>query len=467
MAPTPSSLGTRLQVWWQAVTGSLWFVPAIMIAGSVLLALLLVELSTVVDRAALRAHPRIFGAGADSARSMLSTIAGAMMTVAGVTFSITVVAVTQASSQYTPRILRNFMGDRPTQLALGTLTGVFVYCLVVLRTVRGDEEIRFIPALAVLGAFALAVVAIGMLVYFIHHITGALQASGILDRIRRETTAAVDSLFPEGLGEEAEAPSAAAAEALARVPGDATWETVPARHTGYVTHVDTDGLLAYAGEANTVVRMVRGVGEYVVAGTPLCAILGRPPRDADVAALAKLFAVANYRTVEQDPAFGMRQMVDVAVKALSPGVNDTTTAVHCVDSLGAVLVHLAARRVENRLRIADGELRVIARGPTFESLLRTAIDEIRRNAEGNVSVLARMLSMLELIAGCTRNERRRAILLEQAALVHATSERTVPERVDRAEVTAAYHRVERALAARATHGSTAPAVAAPVATPPP
>lgn len=460
-----------LQSRWQAVTGSLWFVPALLITGSVGLALVLIELSAAVDREALRRFPRVFGAGADSSRSMLSTIAGAMMTVAGVTFSITVVAVTfsitvvavtQASSQYTPRILRNFMRDRPSQIALGTLTGVFVYCRVVLRTVRGDEEIRFIPALAVLGAFVLAVAAIGVLVYFIHHIAGSLQASGILDRVRRETTAAVERLFPEELGEEPESPSAAAATAaaaLARVTQDgtaaATWRVVPARHTGYLSHIDAEGLGAFAAARNSVVRMERGVGEYVVAGTPLCAMLSRQrpgarhgaaPHRKDAAALNALYTVAVYRTVDQDPAFGIRQMVDIPLKALSPGINDTTTAMMCVDSLGAVLVHLVPRCIERRLRMVDGELRVITRGSTFASLVGAALDEIRRSAEGNVSVLARLLSTLETVVACTASEGRRAVLREHAMRIHATSERTVADPQDRGEVSDAFRRVERALA---------------------
>lgn len=435
----------QVQAWWQAVAGSLWFVPALLIGASVILALLLIELSTTIDREALRNFPRLFGAGAESSRSMLSTIAGAMMTVAGVTFSITVLAVTQASSQYTPRILRNFMRDRPSQVALGTLTGVFVYCLVVLRTVRGEEDILFIPALAVLGAFVLAIVAIGVLVYFIHHIASSLQASGILDRVRRETTAAVEQLFPDELGDEAESPTHDAE----RIPVDARWRTVAARRTGYLARIDADGMLAFAEEEHTVVRMAHGIGEYVVAGTPLCAVLDsvRDPasRTRDAERLDALHTVEVYRTVQQDPAFGVRQIVDIALKALSPGINDTTTAVMCIDSLGAILVHVAERRVENEFRESHGELRVIAIGPTFESLVASAVDEIRRNAEGNVTVLAHLLRTMAVVAGCTKRNARRAVLREHASRIYAASERSVRDVDDRREVGDAYHHVLRVL----------------------
>ena len=394
---------TRLRLWWQALAGSLWFVPALMIAGAIVLAVVMIRVSDFVDPEALLHYPRVFGASAESSRQMLATIAGAMMTVAGVTFSITVLAVTQASSQYTPRILRNFMRDRPNQVALGTLTGVFVYCLVVLRTVRGEEDLRFIPSIAVVGAFVLAIVAIGDLVYFIHHVASSLQASGILARVSGETIAAIDRLFPDEVGEEANMAGAAEREALAH----ATWRTVPARRTGYLAHVDAEGLIAFAADRDVVVRMERGIGEHVIAGTPLVAVTGGAVDEAGERAVTGLFTVATFRTVDQDAAFGIRQMVDMATKALSPGVNDTSTAIASIDSLGAVLVRLAARRVERRVRVRDGRLRVIARGPTFESLASTALDEIRQNAAGNVSVLARLLATLETVAACTADPGRR------------------------------------------------------------
>lgn len=436
----------RLRVAWQTVHSGLWFVPAVMIVGAIVLAITMVELSDLVDRTTLLDYPRIFGAGAQSSRDMLSTIASAMMTVAGVTFSITVLAVTQASSQYTPRILRNFMRDRPNQITLGTLTGVFVYCLVVIRTVRGDEDIRFIPALAVLMAFILAIVAIGVLVYFIHHVASSLQASGILARVSADTVAAVERLFPDEMGEDAD-PSPIAAEALALTH----WSPVPSRRTGYVRGLDSGALLAFAVEHRLVVRMDVGIGDHVVQGSPLASVTtsgaSDPLSDGDARFLANLYDIDSYRTVEQDAAFGIRQIVDMAVKALSPGVNDTTTAITCIDSLGAVLVSLADRRIAQPFRLADGELRVIARGPTFESLVRTTMDEIRQNAEGNVSILERLLTMLTVVAARTPSAERRQLLLAHAERIVAVSERTVVDDQNRDEVRAAFENVRDACAA--------------------
>ena len=182
---------------WTAVHDSFWAVPAITVLGAVVLALAMIEIDQILDRNTLAAWPRLFGAGADGSRGMLSAIAGSMITVTGVVFSITIVALSLASSQYTSRVLRNFMRDRSNQVVLGVFLGIFAYCLVVLRTIRGGDEGAFVPGLAVLMAVALAFVSIGVLIFFIHHIGTSIQASHIVAAVAKDTLAAVDHLFPE------------------------------------------------------------------------------------------------------------------------------------------------------------------------------------------------------------------------------------------------------------------------------
>ncbi len=431
----------RLRARWQSLTDGLWFVPAVMIAGAIGLAVALIGLSELVDRDALIRYPRLFGADAGSSRSMLATIAGAMMTVAGVTFSITVVAVTQASSQFTPRLLRNFMRDRPSQLALGTLTGVFVYCLVVLRTIREGDALIFIPSLAVLGAMVLALVAIGVLIYFIHHIAGSLQASGILARVGGESVDAVERLFPEDVGEEGPATEPPGLDAL-------SWQSCNATASGYITDVDADGLIAFATSCNTIVRMEHGIGDFVVEGTPLAtAAMSAPLGEDERARLCGLYTISPFRTINQDLAFGIRQMVDMALRAMSPGINDTTTAITSVHHLTPVLVRLANRRVEHRYRMHDGRLRLIATGPTFRSLVWDAVDEIRRNARGNVDVLSALLRCLGTAISETSDQDRRDILREHAALVMETATLSIEgPNEDLAQVRRAFESVERRLA---------------------
>lgn len=428
---------------------TLWFIPGTIVVAAIVLAVAMVAVSVHVDREALARFPLIFGTSADSSRSMLSAIAGSMITVAGVTFSITMVAVTQASSQYTPRILRNFMRDHANQVVLGVFVGIFAYCIVVLRTIRGAGTQEFVPTIAVLVSIALAIVGIGVLIFFVHHIASTLQASTIIARVAAETVAAVDRLFPAERGEDGvddDHPAGSVA------PKGAHWRPVPAAKTGYIQSVDADGLARLARERECVVRMERDIGDFVIEGTPIASIAaiaamsaGRTSdsegnEDAE-RAVGRAFALSSFRTVQHDPAFGVRQIVDIALKALSPGVNDTTTAATCVDYLGAILVRIANRRIDSVFGERSGTLHIVARGPTFEILLRTMFDEIRQNAGGNVSVLARLLGTIETAAALTRASARRSLLAEQIALVMEVAERSVESEHDRGRL--------RALAGRA------------------
>ncbi len=371
------------------------------------------------SKGAFEQWPRLFGSGAEGARGLLTVVASSMITIAGVVFSITLVALSLASSQYTSRVLGNFLGDSVTQSVLGAFVGIFAYCLVVLRTIRGGDEDQFVPSIAVLVGLLLGLVGIGVLIYFIHHISTSIQASHILAAATAETVRAVDHLFPEGAGEEG------AEEVPAAIDAERAWHLVTADRTGYVQSLDTKSLLAFASERETVVRMERRVGQFVIAGEPLAAVLKQAPSEDDVRQLRGMYAVGIQRTIEQDAAFGVRQIVDVALKALSPGVNDTTTAVMCLDHLTAILARLTNRRVESCFRSQDGVLRLLTRGPSYADLVGEAFDQIRQNAGGNVAVLEGLFGAIALLAGRTKSARRREVLLEHAHAVAHLSERSL------------------------------------------
>lgn len=413
---------SELRALWGSLRESLWFVPTIIVLGAIALAAVMVELSAVVGTEALARWPRVFGVGADGSRSLLSAIAGSMITVAGVTFSMTMVAVTQASAQYSPRVLRNFMRDRANQTILGTFVGIFAYCLVVLRTIRGGDEGSFVPSLAVVMGLVLAMVGIGVLIFFVHHIATILQASEIISRIATDTGRAIDDLYPEERDTDP-------AEETWRPAGTMSAHQVPAPETGYLQRVDIAGLVGLAEKHDLAIRLRYEAGDFVTAGLPLAAFVrlagtaeedGRPPAEL-AATLSRRFFVNTYRTFEQDAGFGFRQLVDVAMKALSPGINDTSTAVTCVDYLGALLVQLCNRHIGLAHRDEAGTLRVLVPGPTFERLLGLAMDEIRQHAKGNVSVLGRQLDALGLVAGVTRPPGRRRAILGQIELIHAAA----------------------------------------------
>jgi uncharacterized membrane protein len=236
---------SKVQDVWERLRSSLWFVPTVIVTSAIAAAVLLIELDAVTQRELLTERwPRLFGAGAEGSRGLLSAIAGSMITVAGVTFSITVVALTLASSQYTSRILANFMRDRANQSVLGVFLGVFAYCLVVLRTIRGGDEGVFVPALAVFVALLLAFVAIGFLIFFIHHIAASIQATSIIATTAGETLTAIDRLFPSGVGSPA---TDCQDENVPQLCTSAdAWTVVPASATGYIQSVDVDALFELA-----------------------------------------------------------------------------------------------------------------------------------------------------------------------------------------------------------------------------
>ncbi len=452
-----ASLRHRARLRWISLTSSLWFIPSTIVGISTALAVTLVEVSSRIDYEALSRYPRLFGAGAAGSRGMLSTIAGSVITVAGVTFSITIAALALASAQYTPRVLRTFMSDRANQIVLGTFVGVFVYCLVVLRTIRGGDEGSFVPSIAVLFGFVLAVVSVGVLIFFIHHIAGALQASNILDRVRRTTEETIASLYPEEVGESPDETSGLAIPAS----DDPRWRPVISGATGYVQSVDADGLVSFAREHRVILRLEPAVGDFVIAGAPLVSIMrtagssdrervGADMVDEVVPPVDALFTLSAYRTVEQDAAFGMLQIVDIALKSLSPGINDTTTAVTCVDQLGALVAHLSHRRIVPRTR-ADGEdLRLIGNGPTFATFVSLAFDDVRRNAEGNVTVLLRLFDAIEMAGRFTSDPARRRVLASQVSLLAEAAGRSVSAPADCALIADRARATTKMLAAPAT-----------------
>ncbi|MFO7962662.1 MAG: DUF2254 domain-containing protein [Desulfobacterales bacterium] len=425
----------RLKQLWSILRSSFWFLPSLIVTGSIVLAVALIRVDSTGSEQWLTHWPRLFGVGADGARGMLSTIAGSMITVVGVTFSMVLMTLALASSQYTSRILRNFMSDRVTQIVLGVFAGIFTYCLIVLRTIRGGEDGVFVPGLAVSFSVVLAMGGIGVLIFFIHHISASIQAANIIASVADETMLVVDRLFPKKLGDGWVDDD----EAYPTPPPlpEHIWKAVPAKGNGYIQSVDNAALLRLACENKTIVRMEHAIGEFVVQGAALVSVaLEKPPQKEIIGALQAAYDIDRHRTVSQDAAFGIRQIVDIALKALSPGINDTTTAVICVDYLLAILARLAPRPIPSSHRYVEGELRIIAKSPNFESLLTYAFDQIRRSANGNVTILLRILEVLQILSGLATRPRRRRALFEQMQQVAELAARSVDSAHDRAKIEA-------------------------------
>jgi uncharacterized membrane protein len=417
---------------WSTLRSSFWFMPSLIVLVSIVFAIVLIETDSAWSDRWLAQWPRLFGAGAQGARDMMSTIAGSMMTVVGVTFSMILVVLALASSQYTSRILRNFMRSRVTQIVLGIFAGIFTYSLIVLRTIRGGDEGAFVPNLAVFFGFVLALGGVGTLMFFIHHIASSIQASSIIASVAQETIATIDRLFPEKLGQ---GPGEDDDDQKLHPLAVRNWRGVPAKENGYIQSVNNAGLLHLARDRKTILRMEHGIGDFVVRNTTLASLsLEETPDEETISALQATFSISRHRTVEQDTAFGIRQIVDVALKALSPGINDTTTAVMCVDYLTAILARLAPRQIPSLYRYEEGELRVIAKGPSFESLLAESFDQIRSNAKGDVAIMLRMLGAIQTLTSLTARPQRRLALREQVQWIAELAERTLESTHDRARI---------------------------------
>lgn len=435
-------MNTVQQVW-HYLRSSFWFLPGLIVLSGIALAVILIAVDSWMEKGTLDRWSTLFGAGAEGARGMLSAIASSMITVAGVAFSITIVALSLASNQYSSRVLRNFMRDPLNQTVLGVFLAVFAYCLVVLRVIRGPQEGDFVPSIAVLGGVVLAFVGIGFFIAFIHHIAYSIQASSILLAIAKETLGAVDNLFPEGLGHGKSEDDDHQLPDLNQV----TWQPVPARSLGYIQSINNRMMIEFARQRQVMIRMERSIGDFVAEGIVLASVSGdQPPNESLIEDLNDVYTINSQRSVEQDTAFGIRQLVDVALKALSPSVNETTNALMCIDYLMVILSRLASRRIEPRHRFDDDQLRVIARGPTFQSLVDEAFDQIRENAGGNVEALKRLIHALETVGRAAVNERRRRILLEHLERVVEVADRTVSIPFARSELKATQVCARRLLA---------------------
>jgi len=438
----------KLRQIWGNLRSSFWFVPSLMVAFSITLAVVLIEADSAGLNQWLSLWPQMFGVDAEGARQMLSTLAGSMMTVIGITFSMTLLALVLASGQYTSRILRNFMRNSVTQTTLGVFASIFAYCLIVLRSIRGGGGVdAFVPSLAVFCAFVMSLGGVGVLIYFIHHIASSIQASSIIASVTQETNAAIDRLLPIKLDEELDENEDR--HQILESLDERTWYPVPAAESGYVLSVNNNALLCLAGDNRTIVRMEHGIGAFVVQDTALVSLaLTYPPDQKIINDLNAAYSIGRHRTVDQDPTFGIRQIVDMAIKALSPGVNDTSTAVMCVDYLTSIMARLAGRQFPPLYRYEGETLRLIAIVPSFEDLLAESFDQIRSNAKENVAILVRMLGAIETIGSLTICPSRFRALDQQLQLIAELTARCFESSHDRVRLEMRLSKVRETLEAQ-------------------
>lgn len=443
----------RLTAVWKEIRDSLWFLPALLTLAGAGLAVLMIGVDAR-GMVATEASPLWLRTGSsDGARGVLSAIASGIITVTGVVFSVTIVALQLASTQYTPRVLRNFTADRASQVVLGVFIGTFTYSLLVLRVVRGEDPTGledagyFIPHVSIVVAVVLALVSIGFLIFFINHLARSIQASVLIARVARDTLSRMDRLVPARFGE-------AADQDVESATPPAQGSVVTAGGSGYIQGIDHDAVSRLLEDGGITIRLDRQVGEFVLPGAGLAtvwpALASRDDSSPIVRHVRAAYLTGPERTPYMDLEHGVIELVDIAVKALSPSINDPTTAILCVDRLCELLLAFARHEPAGRVRRqGKGGGTVILPRTEFEKLTDTALDQIRHFGVGNPRFAIALLDRLAELGRLLPREHRPPVGRHAVATLRDAGRRIEDER-DRRAVERSAH---RALAALEASGS--------------
>jgi uncharacterized membrane protein len=435
----------HVEGWWAETKSTLWFLPTM---GAILAAILAIVVVYVDDLLDLREHsietPWLFGAGSDGARGVLAAIAGSVITVIGTAFSITVVGLQLASSQFTPRVLRQFTGDRINQVVLAVYIGTFTYSLLVLRTVQSaadESSPGFVPVIGVSIAIGLALVCIALLILFIHHMAQQMQVSYILHRATNDALDLVDSYFRESI----EPVPSSTRRDYAQGEG----QDVLSDSTGYLQHYDYDHLLGTARANDLTIRMLVPMGAYLNRSQPIARIWTASGDAVDLEeagrAVRGAFVTGPERTLHADLPLGVRQIADIALKALSPAINDPTTATLALDRLSEVLARAGRLALPERILYVDDRPAVFLPRIGFDELTNIAFTQVRHYGRADLVLMLHLTRTIERVAALVQ-ERHHEVLKRHLELVRAAGDQGLtlgPEREALAEaVDAALERIE-------------------------
>jgi len=421
----------------EALRTNLWLVPSI----EVIAAVALYAVTHAIDRSYYAGSVTLpswmlFG-NPDAARQILTALAAAVITVVGIVFSITIVTLTLASTQFGPRMLRNFIRDRGTQFTLGTFVATFVYATLVLISIGpGNHGTAFVPHLSITFSVALVTLSMAVLIYFIHHIATSIQLPQVIASIAKDLSRAIDADSDDDRVSIEAGPSVP--ELLRRMTDSGG--VVPAPSSGYLQFIRHETLIGLAAEKGAVIRLLHRPGHFLVHGHPMATVWPPDATPAVSKALRRAHITGPNRTLAQDVSFAVDQLVEIAIRALSPAVNDTFTALTCIDWLGASLCKITTRWRPVRVhRDSHGYVRLITAHVSYARLIERAFEKIRQAGRGMPAVLIRQLDALTKIIDHTTTDEQRELLLGQAAMILQASEESVPEPADRADVQRRHH----------------------------
>lgn len=412
MKNTLIALGDRLR-------NNYWFIPALMAVGAFMLSFVTVAVDSQFGGVTGVLPQWDAVSNAEGARTVLATIAGSMITVAGTTFSLLLVVLSLASQQYGPLVVGNFIRDWGNQFVLGMFTATFLYCMRVMTVIRSENEGRFVPQFATLVGVGLAVFSLAVLIYFIHHISESIRSYTIIGKIRHNLQMTIEEMYPEGR-------DAGNSEfSAAMPPADYTERSAPilARDGGYLQLVDEEALLALAEEQDVVLELPHRQGAFILKGS----LIGRLyPAEKQGTTLSEQFNEALYvgdqRTPAQDVELMITQMASIAVRALSPAINDPYTAGICIDRLGEALSDMARRKLPPYQRCdSEGRLRLITTPITFDEMVHLAFDQIRHYGGEDLVVVTHLLKTLRMIGESLHDTADESALRRYAQIVRDES----------------------------------------------
>ncbi|MFF7636169.1 DUF2254 domain-containing protein [Kitasatospora sp. NPDC008050] len=423
---------------------NLWLVPTV----EALIAVLLFAVTTALDRAAYDGRFRlatwVLAGTADGARQILTTVAAAIITVVGLVFSITIVALTLASTQFGPRMLRTFIRDRGTQLALGAFVATFCYTVLVLVVISPGPHGDFVPHLSITVALGLTGVDLAVLIYFINHIATMIQLPQVIAGIATDLARAIEAQGGEDQPAPALGDSGPDREKLLALVA-ARGAAIPTTASGYLQYISHERLVRIATETDAVIHLPYRPGHFLVQGQPLAVVWPAERAERVARQLRRGQITGPYRTLTQDISFGVDQLVEIAIRALSPAVNDTFTALTCIDWLGDCLCRINHGWHPQRVyRDRGGRIRLIAYQADYDRLVQRSFEKIRQSAGGMPAVMIRQLEILGKVMEQTAQPGRRAVLLEQGAMIWRLCEATVPEPADREDVLRRYEALREA-----------------------
>lgn len=420
----------KLLFFWKELLATFWFLPVLIICLSVLLSICLVYLDSIVT-ISNEGWVRFFLVqSSDSARSILTTISSAMIGVAGTVFSVTLVALTLASSQLGPRLISNFMYVRLNQVVLGSYISTYLYCLIVLNSVTDSNDYIFIPSISILAAILAAIVNIILLIIFIHQIAISIQADKVISDISEFISRQVEAHFPEKTQDDTE--DERSVKASAAITGYQNRTTLQSPESGYLQYIDTDALVNILASDDALLELHHRPGSYLVKGGELGLLYSNADRENDKSKrIFNQLVIGKTKTSRQDLEFSIRQMVEIAARALSTGVNDPYTAIACIDNLTSIMCYLAQAKFPSKYRFDEkGNPRVIEDITDFEGVLDAAFNQIRQFSGGSPAVIIRMMEGLTTIYKFTSKKNHKEAVIRHAQMVLNTGRNTIEEQND-------------------------------------